>query len=104
MTVEQKKPPERPKRRVSVIEALEQIEDVLVQEGYDNIIAPTDRGSFHWTEAQRSRQLANDKREKPIELEPDEHFQQIEDALLKAGFDDYAAVTKHGCFRWMTAE
>jgi hypothetical protein len=92
------------KRKASLTEALGHIEDALIAEGYDNIIAPTQHGTFHWITPARARQLRDARRDDACELGPDEHYQRIEDALLKAGYDDIAVATGRGCFRWMTLE
>src|SRR5579885_1888881 len=92
------------RRRVPAIVALEAIEDALIKEGYDNILAPTEHGAFHWITPNRARLIAVDGRDCPVELEPNVHYQRIEDALLKAGFDDYMVVTRGGSFHWRTAE
>jgi hypothetical protein len=33
-----------------------------------------------------------------------EVLQAVEDALMRAGYDDYMVVTEHGSFHWMTVE
>jgi hypothetical protein len=91
-------------RGVSLQEALQLIEGPLIAEGYDNIIAETRNGTFHWITPARARQLGNKGRGEACELAPDEHYQRIENALLKARYDDFAIATGRGCFRWMTLD
>jgi hypothetical protein len=77
------------KRKASLTQALEHIEDALMAEGYDNILAQTRRGTFHWITPVRARQLGNDGRFEACKLAPDEHYQRIEKGLLKARYDDF---------------
>jgi len=37
-------------------EALQRIEDALIDAGYDDITVSTNRGSFHWMTVERARQ------------------------------------------------
>lgn len=100
----QRKAPQAPAtRKASLTEALQHIEDALIAEGYDNIIAPAQHGTFHWiTRALAS--LATMHATRRARLVSDEHYQRVEDALLKAHYDDFMIATGRGSFHWMALE
>lgn len=83
----------RPKPRA----ALEAIEGPLLEEGYEHVIVPTQRGKL-------SESHRNGGRSEACELESDEAFQRFEDALLKAGYTEIMATTARGIFHFKTAE
>jgi uncharacterized protein YdaT len=69
----------------------------LLEEGYEHVIVPTQRGKL-------SESHRNGGRSEACELESDEAFQRFEDALLKAGYTEIMATTARGIFHFKTAE
>jgi hypothetical protein len=46
------------KQGLGVREALQAVEDALIDAGYDDFMAATERGSFHWMTVERARARA----------------------------------------------
>ena len=42
-------------RGLSLLEALQKVENALLQAGYDNITVVTEHGTFHWMTVERAR-------------------------------------------------
>jgi hypothetical protein len=91
-------------RKASLTEAFQAIEDALIEAGYDDTLVETQRGTFHWITVERAQQVKDDGCDEACDLAPDAAYQRIEDALLKAGYDDITVATERGTFHWMSAE
>jgi hypothetical protein len=48
------------KQGLGIREVLQAVEDALVDAGYDDFMAVTERGSFHWMTVERARARAEE--------------------------------------------